>query len=103
MKIIEAGQKYLAMLGICSNQSLKNVKFLSAIFFNIENVSGNLAFLFYEASTFYEYANSTFLASTIIMAAICFVIVASNKSIIFPTIDLGNDLVEKSEQNHFAR
>lgn len=97
MKIIQSGQKYLAMLGIGPNQSLKNVKFLSAISFYVENISGNLAFLFYEANTFYEYANSTFLATTITTAAICFVIVASNKQLIFASIDLGNDLVEKSE------
>lgn len=97
MKVAESGQKYLAMLGIGPNQSLKNAKFLSAIFFNVENVSGNLAFLFYEANTFSEYTNSTFLATTITMAAICFVIIASKKSLIFATIHLGNDLVEKSE------
>lgn len=99
MKLAESGQKCLAMLGIAPNQSLKNTKFLSALFFNVENVSGNLAFLFYEANEFSEYANSTFLATTITMAAICLVIMAWNKTSIFATFDFGEKLIRESEWN----
>lgn len=97
MKIIQSGMEHLAIIGVTPNQNLINVKFLVALIFNIENVSGNLAFLFHEANTFVEYANSIFLTSTVTVVAVCFLMMATNKSVIFHTIESFEELVEKSE------
>lgn len=61
------------------------------------NVGGNFMFLFHEASTFLEHANSIFLTATATMVAICFVITSVKRSRVFGLIDSGNDLVQKSE------
>lgn len=97
MKIIQSGLEYLAGMGVSRNQSLINVKFLVAVFFNVVNVSGNFAFLFHEASTFLEYANSIFLTSTVTTVAVCFLMMALSR--MFETIDAFEKLVEKSECN----
>lgn len=97
MKIIQSGLENLALMGVSQGESLFNVKFLVAILFNIINVSGNLAFLFHEASTFVEYANSIFLTSTVTTVAVCFVLMASSKLLIFDTIDSFEKLIEKSK------
>lgn len=97
MQIIQTGLENLALMGINPDQSLFNVKFLVALAFNIENIGGNFAFLFHEANTFIEYANSIFLTSTVTTVAVCFVLMASNKSHIFETIGSFGQLVEKSE------
>lgn len=96
MKIIQTGQRLLAILGINPNQSLANVKFFIAMIVYATDVSGQLI-LFHEANTFFEYANSIFLTSTITMAAVCFIITASIKALVFTAIDLFEKLIEKSE------
>lgn len=99
MKIIESGLEYLAMMGVSHSQSLLNVKFSVAIFFQIMNVSGNFAFLFHEAKTFVEYANSIFLTATVTLVAVCFLMMALSRAFIFETIGMFEKLVDKSEYN----
>lgn len=97
MKIVEAGKKYLAMLGIGPDHRLKTVKLLFATVVYITNVGGNLGFFFYDAKTSVEYANSIFITATITMVAACFVILASQNPLIIAVIDLGDILVMNSE------
>lgn len=97
MKIIQTGLMCLAILGLRPTQSLINIKFFAAIFVYATNVVGNCMFLFHEASTFFEYANSIFLATTITMAATFLIIAGSVKTLMFSTIDSFTKLVEKSE------
>lgn len=97
MKIIQSGRKYLGMLGVFPNQSLNNVKIFITVTVSATNVGGNFAFLFHEANTFIEYANSTFITLSATMVAVCFVISSVYRSRIFALIDAGNDLVKKSE------
>lgn len=97
MKLLQSVQDYLAMLGLSSNQSLFNVKFFTAEFFMFANVGCNWLSIIYEANTFREYANSSFLTSTYIMAAICFTIFAKERNHIFKMIEIGTKLLEKSK------
>lgn len=87
----------MAILGIKPNQNLVNLNFFFAMFIYGTNVAGNWLFLFYEAHTFVEYANSIFMTWTITVSAVCVVIIAFERSLIFITIDLFEKLVEKSE------
>lgn len=96
MKLIQSAQDCLAMLGLSSNQSLFNLKFLMAEFFMFANVGCNWLFIIYEANTFREYTNSSFLTSTYTMAAICFTIFAKERKHIFKMIEIGTELFEKS-------
>lgn len=97
MNIIQSGQKYLAILGVCPHKSLTNAKFLFAMTVYAINVSGNCIFLFYVADTFFEYANSIFLTTTITTAAVCFIIMALEKTLIFTAINLFEELIQKSK------
>lgn len=97
MKIIQSGLEYLAVMGVSHSASLINVKFLVALFFNVVNVSGNFAFLFHEANSFLEYANSIFLTSTVTTVAVCFLMMALSRELIFETIGSFEKLIEKSE------
>lgn len=101
MKIIQSGLEYLAVMGVSHSETLINVKFLVALFFQVVNVSGNFAFLFHEASTFVEYANSIFLTSTVTTVAVCFLMMALSRELIFETIGAFEKLVEKSECSNF--
>lgn len=99
MKLILSGQRSLAIMGINPHQNLFNLKFLFAMVIHTTNVEGNWMFLIHEANTFVEYANSIFMTSTITVSAVCVVIIAFERSLIFVTIDLFEKLVDKSENS----
>lgn len=99
MKLVVSGQRSLAILGIKPNQSLFNLNFLFAVFINATNVGGNWLYLIHEANTFVEYANSIFITITITMPAVCVLILAFEKSLIFTSLGLCEQLVEKRENN----
>lgn len=99
MKLVLSGQRSLAILGIKPNQSLFNLNFLFVVFINATNVGGNWLYLIHEANTFVEYANSIFITITITMAAVSVLILAFEKSLIFTSLDLCEQLVEKRENN----
>lgn len=97
MKLLQSGQHYLALLGIEPSGKFVNAKSVFATFVFFTNIGLNAAYLFYEANTFIEYANSIFLTATVTMVAIIFVIAVFHGPIAFVIIDLFEKLVEKSE------
>lgn len=98
MKLVQSAQSYLTMLGMNPNQRLVNVNFFVAELIIATNVTLNWLFLIYEANTFREYTNAIFLTSTITIAAVCFTIFATESEHIFNMINIGEKLIEKSEQ-----
>lgn len=97
MKLLRSTQRYMAILGIYRNRNLLNVKFLMPEIIFFTYVLQNWLFLTFVASTFREYTNSIFLTSTDTMAAACFTIFATKKGHIFKMIDIGKELIKKSE------
>lgn len=97
MKLLQSSQKHLAMLGISSNQNLTNLKHFIAELNNISHFGSSCAFLLYEVNSFSEYTYATFFAATTGMIAACFSIFAIERHHIFKMIDIGEELIEKSE------
>lgn len=97
MEFLQSLQAYLAMLGLTQNQSLFNLKFFVAEIFLFGNVCSNSMFIICEANTFREYACSSFVTSTYAMAAVCFTIFAKERKRISEVIEIGTELIEKSE------
>lgn len=99
MEVLQSLQNYLALLGLDLNQSLFNVKFFMAEFFMFTNIGCNWLFIIFEANTFREYANSSFLNSTYTMAAICFTIFAVERKHVIKITEIGTELLEESKIN----
>lgn len=97
MKILQSAQFFLDILGIRPKQSLANVNFFMVEFSFCTTVTSSLLFLIYEAKTFYEYTLAIFESSTYAMAAMCFTILAKEKRRLFKTIDLVEEIIEKSK------
>lgn len=98
MKVLQSAQNYLAMMGIRQNQSLANVNFFLAEFLFFTNVASNVLFLIYDANTFREYTTAIFMISTFTMVAVCFTLFAKESGRTFKMIDLGEELLKKSEK-----
>lgn len=96
MKLIQSGLEYLTILGIGPNQRIFNIKFFTSVVVYATDVGSNWIFLVYEASTFFEYANSIFLTTTVTMVATCFVILSFIRPRVFGLIDLSENQIEKS-------
>lgn len=97
MKLVQSAQNYLAILGICSNQSLSNWNFFVAELIITMRFCTDLGFIIFEAKTFREYTYITLFASTTVMAAACFTIFATKKAHFFKMIEIVEQLIEKSE------
>lgn len=97
MKLFQSGQKYLSILGVSPSESLINVKFVTVIFAKAIDISLNVIFPIFEASSFHEYTNSIFLTSTVTMVSVCFVLSVLKISNFFALIDLFEKCFERSE------
>lgn len=97
MKILQSPQKYLAMLGVSSNQSLKNVNFFVAAILCSVRAFFDSMYLVCVANTFREYTYGTLYSSSTMMAAVCFTMFAANKKHLFKLITIGEELIENSE------
>lgn len=97
MKYLVTGFKNLAVIGMKSNQSLFNVKFLIASFFIVLNSAVNWAFFIIEAETFLEYTNSIFMTLTTTMIAACYAILAYKVSKLLALLKFAEESIENSE------
>lgn len=102
MKYLESSLKNLAILGLKSDQSLLNVKFVVASIFIVLNSALSLAFLIIEARTFLEYTNSIFMALTTTMIAVCFAILSYKVKITFVVLKFAEESIDKSEWTMFT-
>lgn len=88
--------KNLAILGLKSDQSLLNVKFLVASFINLVNLTLNLAFL-NEAQTFLEYTNSIFMCLLTALLTACFAIVSYKINALLVLLKFAEESIDESE------
>lgn len=101
MKLFQKSQEYFKNMGIDSRQMSKshllntrNVQAFCMIFLDVVSTMG---FLWYDAHTFYEYADSVYTTSCGIMSIVIFSVIFWKMRKFFEFIETFENLVSSSE------
>lgn len=97
MKFYRETQRTFAILGLSSNQKTINGRMLMAFTSYWLDNTLNCIFIYREANSFSEYADSAFITSTTTMFALMYTIMVIKWEKVTKLINGVNELVEKSE------
>ena len=97
MKILQQLQNALAIYGIAAHQQPFNWRNLMAFFIFSCAIASNGIFIFYEAKSFQEYAESIFMATALIAVSICFVYIVLKMHRLFDCLNEMEKLINGSE------
>lgn len=97
MKFFRETKRTFAILGISSNQNIFNEKMLMAFTSYWLDNTLNCIFIYREANSFSEYADSAFITSTTTMFAMIFTIIVIKWQNVSELISSIDELAEKSK------